>query len=156
MTPYKILKVASAKITSLANELGKLQAKLAAAEKAKLASDKAVADAKLAADKAVKVAEAKLAAANAVSPEVAKQAKLAADRLLSAGLISTQEKADEFAAAIAGGHLTALEQLAKTASHVTVPRQARVVAGGGGQEKTANDLWDERLANLANTGRFTR
>lgn len=131
MNAYKQLKTAADKLDAMASDLE-------AAHKAKLAAQK---------DAATKLAAAKTAAAKpTIDPKVAEQAKVAADKLRSAGLISSADNANHFASEVANSHELALKQLAKIAEHVKAPRTARVVVDQVKTAESADSMWEARLA----------
>ena len=69
--------------------------------------------------------------------------KVAADKLLEAGLLSSAEKRDQFAAEIAD-HKVAIEKIAKLASAAQMPRMGKVVVDTQSQTKVASsdEAWD--------------
>jgi hypothetical protein len=117
---YKLLKQAADQLDKLATELEASEKQLAQAKVVKTAS---------ADDKAQLIA----------------QAKVAADKLLEAGLLSSTEKRDQFAAEIVD-HKVAIEKLAKLASAAQVPRMGKVVVDETTNLKTASsdEAWDTR------------
>lgn len=122
---YKLLKQAADQLDKLATELE--------------ASEKQLAQTKVAAAQPAPSAQ-------ALADEKAKllsHAKVAADKLLDAGLLGSVEKRDQFAAQIVD-HKTAIEQLGKLASAAQMPRMGRVVVDGETHLKTASsaDTWD--------------
>jgi hypothetical protein len=123
---YKLLKQA-------ADQLDKLASELEASEKA-LAQATAQAKTAAATPAPVKPSEDEKAARLS-------QAKLAADKLLEAGLLSSAEKRDQFAAEIVDP-VVAIQKIAKLAETVSVPRLGRVVVDET-QTKVASsdDVW---------------
>jgi len=117
---YKLLKQAADQLDKLATELE--------------ASEKQLAQAKV-----VKTASADDQA------QLLVHAKVAADKLLEAGLLSSAEKRDQFAANIAD-HKVAIEQIGKLAAAAQMPRMGKVVVDDKPQTKTAgsDEAWDTR------------
>jgi hypothetical protein len=118
---YKLLKQAADQLDKLATELEASEKQLAQAKVVKTAS---------ADDKA----------------QLLVNAKVAADKLFEAGLLSSAEKRDQFAANIAD-HTVAIEQLGKLASAAQMPRMGKVVVDDTKtQTKTAgsDEAWDTR------------
>lgn len=115
---YKLLKQAADQLDQLATQLE--------------ASEKLVAQTKVAAAKG-EDEKAQLLALT----------KVAADKLLEAGLLSSAEKRDQFAAEISD-HKVAIEKIAKLASAAQVPRMGRVVVDERTQTKVASsdESWD--------------
>lgn len=128
---YKLLKQAADQLDALANKLEAAEAAAAAnavksAAVTKTASDQASADLKT---KRISLA------------------KTAADKLLAAGLLSSAEKRDQFAAEITDPDV-ALAKLAKFAESVTLPALGKVVRDETTQTKVANS--EEVWANSVN------
>lgn len=121
---YKLLKQAADQLEALATALE--------------ASDKKVAEVQTKAAQA-KIAETKVADNTAKLGELA---KTAADKMLSAGLISSAEKRDAVAAELIS-HESALAKLAQLTGFVNLPKLAQVVPGES-QTKvgTADDAWN--------------
>lgn len=85
-----------------------------------------------------------------VKVQLGQLAKQASAALLEGGMLSSQEKADQFASRVLD-HKTALQQLAKLASVVQNPVPMGKVASESpavAQEASANEVWDSR-ANAA-------
>jgi hypothetical protein len=117
---YKLLKQAADQLDKLATELEASEKQLAQAKVVKTAS---------ADDKA----------------QLLVHAKVAADKLLEAGLLSSAEKRDQFAAEIAD-HTVAIDKLGKLAAAAQMPRMGKVVVDDKPQTKTAgsDEAWDTR------------
>jgi hypothetical protein len=96
--------------------------------------------------KSEKTASEKEAAdADKVHAEHVAVAKVAADKLLHNGGLSTQEKADTWAALVSGSHAQSLKALSKLAELLpSAPRVGQLVVSTE-QPKTANETWDERI-----------
>lgn len=77
-------------------------------------------------------------------------AKVAADKLLTKGAISTSENADKWTALVSQDHGQALKALSKLAELVndSAPKVGTLVVSGEGQTKSANEVWDERLSKF--------
>lgn len=135
---YKLLKQA-------ADQLDALATALEAAEVSKQGVQKTAAE--------IKAAEEKVAAEKAAAEKTAADlktkrlalAKTAADKLLEAGLLSSPEKRDLFAAEITDPEV-ALQKLAKLAESVTVPKVG-VVVSEGTQNKVASsdEVWAQSV-----------
>jgi dsDNA-binding SOS-regulon protein len=121
----ELLKQAADQIEKLVAQNTELQAQLAKHAETKLASDKADADAKA---------------------KIADLAKVAAQNLRNAGLLSTDEKRDAFAAKLISSPDTALDCLAKTAEFVRAPKLGSVVVETTAKTASANDSWDQAVA----------
>ncbi len=121
---YKLLKQA-------ADELDAVAAALDASDKKLAEVQKAATQAKTA---AVKVAD--------NTAKLGSLAKVAADKMLSVGLISSAEKRDSVAAELMS-HEAALAKLAKLSEIVSVPKLAQVVPSDPAQTKTgsADEAW---------------
>lgn len=117
---YKLLKQAADQLEQLATELEANEKKLAEAKVVKTAA---------ADDKA----------------QLLVHAKVAADKLLEAGLLGSAEKRDQFAAQIVDP-VVAIEQLGKLAGAVQMPRMGKVVVDTPTQTKVAgsDEAWDTR------------
>lgn len=142
MSLTKQIKTAADTIDDLAKDLEASQKKLAAAQ-SELAATKA---AKVTAEGQVKSASAKVEEQKA---ELAKRAKTAAAALKTAGLLSSDRAADEFASVVLD-HGKALEQLTKFASVTpTARRTSRVVVEGQTKTASANDVFEAGLRKYA-------
>lgn len=119
---YKLLKQAADQLDKLATELE--------------ASEKLLAQTKVAAAQPAKASADEKA-------ELLSLAKVAADKLLEAGLVSSAEKRDQFAAEIVD-HKVAIQKIAKLAASAQVPRMGRVVVDDTAQTKVASsdESWD--------------
>ncbi len=126
------IKVAADTIEAQAAEIESLRAKVAGhqAEAAKQATAKT---ASVKADALVKEAAAK----------IAPSAKLAADKLLSRGMLSSEEQRDRFAAKIAGDHLQAIDALVKAADFVQTAQKVGSVVEATNSVETADDVWNK-------------
>ncbi len=91
-------------------------------------------------------AEEAQAAADKVHTERVAVAKVAADKLLNNGGLSTSEKADQWAALVSGSHEQSLKALSKLAELIpSAPRVGQLVVTGE-QPKTANEAWDFQIS----------
>jgi hypothetical protein len=117
---YKLLKQAADQLDQLATELEASEKKLATVQVVKTAS----ADEKA---------------------QLLSHAKVAADKLLEVGLLSSAEKRDQFAAELVD-HKVAIEKIAKLAAATQVPRLGRVVVDEKTTTKIAgsDEAWDTR------------
>jgi len=123
MTIHKLLKQAADELDAVAAALE--------------ASEKKVAEVQKAASQA-KTAEVKVADNTA---KLGGLAKVAADKMLSVGLISSAEKRDGVAAELLS-HEAALAKLAKLAEMVSVPKLAQVVPGDTSTKTgSADEAW---------------
>ena len=121
----ELLIKAAEQIEQLAAENTSLKAQLASSAQAKTASAKGDAD-----------AQAKLAGL----------AKVASQNLRNAGLLSTDERRDAFAATLISHPETALDCLAKTAEFVRAPKLGSVVVDTTVKTASANATWDAAVA----------
>lgn len=134
---YQTLKTAADKIDALATALEAAQAQV------KVAEEKAAAAvAKAASVEASQAQLAKTAAAKdeEVKAKRASLAKVAGDKLLDKGLLSSNEKRDQFVTELLS-HDAALDKLAKLAEFVQVPRFGTVVADDTVKTASADDTW---------------
>lgn len=134
MSTYKLLKTAALQLEASASELEAAQAKIAAAEQKAAA---AAANTKVAA-----------AESDSVKAGRTKLAKLAADKLLNCGMLSSTEKRDQFVTEILN-HDQALTKIAKLAEHVKAPKLGSVVVDDTASKvESADDVWTKH-ANAA-------
>ena len=127
MSAYKLLKTAAAQLEASASAL-------------EAAEQKAVSAAA-----STKTAAAESAGAKA---DRAKLAKLAGDKLLQAGLLSSADKRDQFVTEILN-HNQALTKIAKLAEHVRAPKFGSVVVDESvSKTESADDVWTKH-ANAA-------
>lgn len=90
----------------------------------------------------------KTAADLASEARIGQLAKQAADKLLSVNLLTTQEKADQWARRVVK-HEGALEELQKLASHIQVPRMGSVVVQTQPNlEKDAYAVFETRVRDV--------
>jgi len=132
MSAYKLLKTAAFQLEASASELESAHKKVAAAEQKAVAAS----------------AQTKVAAAESdgVKAERTKLAKLAADKLLSAGMLSSPEKRDQFVAEILD-HNQALTKIAKLAGHIRAPKLGSVVIDPSETKiESADDVWNKHAS----------
>jgi hypothetical protein len=146
MSVYKNLMKVATDLNTLADTLDKTADSAASGVNAQL--QKAASMAKQASEAAAAVPKG--------DPEVKVQlgqlAKQASAHLLGAGLLSSQDKADQFASRVLD-HKTALQQLAKLAHLVQNPvplgKAAEQVAVA--EEETADERWNKRASTVLET-----
>lgn len=133
-------------LISAAASLEKAAAALEAANTEVKSAQAQAKQAKVAADKAT--TQSKMASADDKQREVriGQLAKVAADTLLDAGLLSSREQADIFASNIRNPEV-ALEKIATVAKHVQVPRLGNVVVDDHRTTKvaSADDVWANHI-----------
>lgn len=147
MSVYKNLMKVAADLNALADNLDKTAEAEASSVNARLQK---------AASRAKQASEAAPVVAPKEDPEVKVQlgqlAKQASAHLLGAGLLSSQDKADQFASRVLD-HKTALQQLAKLAHLVQNPvplgKAAEQVAVA--EEETADERWNKRASTVLET-----
>jgi DNA-binding FrmR family transcriptional regulator len=87
---------------------------------------------------------------------LAVKAKTAAAKLRAHNQLTTDERADQWAALVLSDHGQALDSLAKLADHLSdAPKIASVVPSTQKTE-TANDVWDSRIASWSSRTGGTR
>ena len=133
---YKLLKQAADQLDKLASDLE--------------AADKAVADAKAQVEAQAKTAATKPEqTADDKAARLAK-AKVAADKLLEVGLLSSPEKRDLFASEIVDPDV-AIAKIAKLAESVQLPRLGKVVVDETTTKvASSDDVWDQRARAALN------
>jgi hypothetical protein len=138
MSAYQLLKTASAEVSKLADALEAAHKDLASAKETVKVAEAKAEQTKTA---SVKVAEDQKAAK-------AKLAKTAADKLLDAGLLSSTEKRDQFAAQILD-HNVALTKIAELAKFAQAPKVGTVVVDDTAKaSNSADEVWAKKVAEV--------
>lgn len=144
---YKTLKTAADALEVLAAELEAAQRQTKVAE---AKADEALAKVAQAETRQVQLAKTAAAKDEETKAKRASLAKVAADRLLDKGLLSTTEKRDQFAAELLSPDV-ALAKIAQLTEFVSVARLGTVVVDEE-QHKTASaeDSWARHVQSASN------
>lgn len=137
MSHYKLLKHAAVQLEATATELEAAQKKVAAAQAAAAAASAA---------KPAAPSQEKVAADESKKAQRTQLAKLAADKLLQSGLLSSPEKRDQFVTEILD-HDQALTKIAKLAEHVQAPTLGKAVRNPDGPaDESADSVWNKHAS----------